>query len=110
MIVRVRLSRSKKRLASEQVTPAEPDPGSKLVTWQEMATGLASLMSPAAAVCFALAFWRLGQDMGFARSFFITDGPFSHWQVWFAGASIVLGTAQWLNRRARRNNDEPAIN
>ncbi|HEY3443841.1 MAG TPA: hypothetical protein VGK29_24010 [Paludibaculum sp.] len=75
-----------------------------------MAGGLAALLSPAAAVCFALAFWRLGQDMGFAHNFFVADGPLSHWQVWFAFASVVLATGQWLNRRARRIADEPAPN
>jgi hypothetical protein len=75
-----------------------------------MASGLAALLSPAAAMLFALALWRLGQDMGFARNFFITQGPLSHWQVWLAGAAAVLAMSQWLNRRARPSDDEPATN
>ncbi len=103
MIVRIRLNRPTKPLP-------EPPPAAEPVTWQEMASGLAALLSPAAAMCFALAFWRLGQDMGFARNFFITEGPLSHWQVWFAVAAAVLATSQWLNRRARPDDDEPATN
>jgi hypothetical protein len=61
-------------------------------------------------MCLALALWRLGQDMGFAHSFFVTEGPLSHWQFWMAAASLVLGASQWLNRRARRSGGEPATN
>jgi hypothetical protein len=103
MIVRIRLQRRSKPLP-------EPAPAAERVTWQEMARGLAALLSPAAAMLLALAFWRLGQDMGFAGNFFITEGPLSHWQVWFAGAAAVLATSQWLNRRARADDDEPAVN
>jgi len=110
MIVRLRLKRSPRQLSPIPATPLVPARGTEVVTWQEMAGGLASLLLPAAAICFALAFWRLGQDMGFARNFFITEGPFSHWQVWFVGASLVLGAGQWLNRRARISDDEPATN
>jgi len=105
MIVRIRLKRNR-----VEAPAPEPAPGSEMVTWQEMAGGLAALLSPAAAVCFALAFWRLGQDMGFAHNFFVTEGPLSHWQVWFVLASGLLATGQWLNRRARRNADEPVAN
>lgn len=106
MVVRLRLSRSSQQLSKAPGTPVEPAPGADIVTWREMAVGLASLLSPAAAMCFALAFWRLGQDMGFARNFFITDGPLSHWQMWFGAASVVLGAGQWLNRRARGTGEE----
>ena len=110
MIVRLRLRRAPRKLPPIPATPLVPPRGSEVVTWREVAGGLASLLSPAAAICFALAFWRLGQDMGFARSFFITEGPLSHWQVWFVAASLVLGTSQWLNRRASISDDEPATN
>ena len=103
MIVRIRFHRPSKPLP-------EPAPVAEPVTWQEMASGLAALLPPAAAMCFALGFWRLGQDMGYARNFFITEGPLSHWQVWFAGACAVLAISQWLNRRARPDDDEPATN
>ena len=110
MIVRLRLKRAPQQPPPIPATPLVPARGSEVVTWQEMAGGLASLLSPAAAICFSLAFWRLGQDIGFARSFFIVEGPFSHWQVWFVCASLVLGAGQWLNRRARVSDDEPATN
>ena len=95
------------RAAPEARTPpVEPAVGRDVTTWQEMAGGLASLLSPAAALCFALAVWRMGQDLGYARSFFITEGTLSHWQVWLAAAGVVRAAGQWLNRRARGDPDE----
>ncbi|MBI5084709.1 MAG: hypothetical protein HZB13_08945 [Acidobacteria bacterium] len=84
-----------------------------VVTPEEMAGTLAALLHPAAAILFAIAAWRLGQDFGFARDFFVTDGPFSHWQPWFGAAAAVLSAALWLNRRSRParvrlDDDEPA--
>lgn len=110
MIVGFRTYPIAQPLPRAQTRSVEPVAGTELTTWQEMAGGLASLLSPAAALCFALALWRLGQDMGYARSFFITEGTLSHWQVWLAAAGVVRGTSQWLNRRARGDPDEPAIN
>ena len=110
MIVRIQLKSSQQEAAPEPEVVPEPEPVDEVVTWREMAGGLATLLSPAAAMCFALGFWRLGQDMGFARNFFITEGPLSHWQVWIAGATVLLATSQWLNRRARPDDDEPATN
>lgn len=80
------------------------------LTKEEIAGGLASLLSPISALLVAAAIWRLGQDLGFARDFFVQDGPFSHWQVWFALAASVAGMSGWLNRRAKGGSDTPATN
>lgn len=85
-------------------------PQPELVTTREMAAGLASLLSPVAAVVFALAIWRLGQDLGVTTQFFIQDGPLSHWQVWLALA-ITLGAAcMWLNRAGSGGDGSRATN
>jgi hypothetical protein len=86
--------------------PAKPG----VVTNEEIASGLAALLSPVAAVFFSLACWRLGQDLGLARNFFIEDGPFSHWQVWLTLAGSIFGASSWLNRRGVKDDDTPATN
>ncbi len=115
MIVRLRFkSNSIKRVQTLPVAVPEPAPRQappdgdpNIVTGKEMAAGLASLLSPVAALCAAMAFWRIGQDMGFAGKFFISDGPFSHWQVWFAAAGCLIAASIWLNRRSRGDDDTP---
>ncbi len=97
MIVRLRYQRPPKKAPSRPVTPLLPRQP-EVVTPQEMATGLASLLAPIAALVFALALWRLGQDLGITKTFFITEGTFSHWQVWLALAITIGGACLWLNR------------
>jgi hypothetical protein len=63
-----------------------------------LASAVASLLAPAGLTASALAFWRLGSDLGLARQFIITAGLFSHWQVWLAVAGLVQFTATMLNR------------
>ncbi|MBI5281050.1 MAG: hypothetical protein HY858_05155 [Candidatus Solibacter usitatus] len=98
MRVRLRFKNSHKKRA--KVAPKlrrEPD----VVTPEEMAGTLATLLHPAAVILFAIAGWRLGQDLGIAGEFFLTDGPFSHWQPWLGAAAAVVSAALWLNRRSR---------
>ena len=45
-----------------------------------------------------LALWRLAADLGDTSQFPITNGLFSHWQVWFAAAGMVQFVAMVLNR------------
>ena len=51
---------------------------------RQLANVLIALLTPAALVALALGIWRVSTDIGWARSFFISDGFFSHWQVWIA--------------------------
>ena len=51
---------------------------------RHIALASAALLTPGALAAFVLSMWRLGADLGFARSFAIGDGIFSHWQVWLA--------------------------
>jgi hypothetical protein len=81
-----------------------------VVTNQEIASGLAVLLSPVATVFFAITCWRLGQDLGVTSNFFIEDGPFSHWQVWMTLAGLIFGASGWLNRRGDKDEDTPAMN
>lgn len=51
---------------------------------------LAQSFKMGAVVSLALAAWRFGVDISVTRDFLITDGLWSHWQVWLA-VSIALG-------------------
>jgi hypothetical protein len=65
---------------------------------QHVALALASLLTPAAVMACALAFWRLSADLKVTNQFPITDGLFSHWQVWVSGAAVLQLCAVVLNR------------
>lgn len=65
---------------------------------QHVALALASLLTPGAVMACVLALWRLAADVGDTSQFPITNGLFSHWQVWFGTAAIVQFLAIVLNR------------
>ena len=88
MIVRIRLKRG----------PAlRPRPGKR----RQVALALSLLLTPAALTAAALACWRLAADMNWAEEFAISQGPFSHWQVWMATAAALQLLAVKLNRYGR---------
>ncbi len=86
------------RAPAHATRPANPNH----VSTQEMAGGLAALLAPAATLTFAIALWRLGRDLGLTKNFFITDGPFSHWQVWLAMTATLAASSMYLNRKSER--------
>jgi hypothetical protein len=72
---------------------------------------IASLMTPVALMAWALGAWRLAAAMKWTGEFAITEGMFSHWQVWFALALLVQFAAFLLHRYASGNDDtdNPAL-
>ena len=93
MRVRIRLSRGTK--VRQKRRKDKPD-----------ALALASLLTPASVMACVLAFWRLAADVKVTNQFPITDGLFSHWQVWVSGAAILQLCAVVLNRYG---NPQPVI-
>ena len=65
---------------------------------QHLALALAGLLTPAAVMAFVLAFWRLAADLKATGAFPISDGLFSHWQVWLVAAAMLQSCAMGLNR------------
>lgn len=63
-----------------------------------------SLMTPLALMAWALAGWRLLADLKITGEFAISQGLFSHWQVWIAIAIVVQFAAFLLHRFARRDD------
>ena len=51
---------------------------------RQLANILVALLTPAALVALVMGIWRVCTDLGWAGAFLITDGFFSHWQVWIA--------------------------
>ncbi len=66
------------------------------------ALGLAALMIPASLAAYALGFWRIAADLNLTGQFAISQGLFSHWQVWIALGALIQGTAMTLSRYGRR--------
>jgi hypothetical protein len=65
---------------------------------RHLALAAAALLTPAALTACALALWRLAADLHMAGPFAISEGLFSHWQVWFAAAILIQLMAIFLNR------------
>jgi len=65
---------------------------------QHVALAMASLLTPAAVMACALAFWRLAADLNATGQFPIPNGLFSHWQVWLTLAASLQFCAVQLNR------------
>lgn len=87
MIVRIRFGGSK---------PA-PKPRKN----RRIAMGLAGLLTPVALLATVLGLWRIAADMNWTGSFAITEGFFSHWQVWLGAAFVLQLCASLLNRYAK---------
>ena len=72
---------------------------------RQLANVLVALLTPAALVAFALGIWRVSTDLGWARTFLISSGFFSHWQVWIAlaiGLKMLSSTLiSWGSRVAK---------
>ena len=56
------------------------------------------VLPPLAMLAAALGAWRLGADPGWTSEFFITNGPFSRYQLWFAIAIAVQLWAYAIKR------------
>lgn len=103
MVVRLRFQKTKPK--KENVVEMRPRAAEReVVTTQEIAAGAASLLWPVTSMVFALAVWRLGQDLGLTASFFIQDGPMSHWQPWLAMAMVLGAGCGWLSKRGRASD------
>lgn len=112
MVVKLRFKQSPRKRGSEaplRAAALERPREAEIVSADEIAAGAASLLWPVTAMVFALAIWRLGQDLGLTASFFIEDGPLSHWQVWLALAVTLGAACVWLSRRGKPDDDSPAI-
>jgi hypothetical protein len=51
---------------------------------EQLANVFVAFLTPASVVALVLGLWRVTADVGWTGEFLISDGFFSHWQVWIA--------------------------
>ena len=62
------------------------------------------LLNPGAMIALVFGVWRLGEDLGFAGPFVISEGLFSHWIVWIMLSGGLKALATMATRNATREN------
>jgi hypothetical protein len=65
---------------------------------RHIALAIAALMTPATLMMFVMAGWRIGSDLQLATEFPISEGVWSHWQMWGAVAFGSHVASVLLNR------------
>jgi hypothetical protein len=65
---------------------------------RRLALAAAALLTPAALAAFVLGLWRIAADLEWTKQFAISEGPFSHWQVWIA-CGVCLQLLTWVLNR-----------
>lgn len=64
------------------------------------------LLNPGAMIALVFGLWRLGEDLGWAGQFVISEGLFSHWLVWIMLSGVLKALATMATRNARREDSE----
>ena len=75
---------------------------------RRVAPVISNLLAPFTFTGYALAFWRLAADLGWAGEFFVADGLLSRWQVWLAFAIATQLAARELKRMGRPDDPIPS--
>ena len=71
---------------------------------KKIALAVAALLPPAAFCAGVLGLWRIAADLNWTGSFAIPSGIFSHWQVWWGAAALLLLCARALNRYGKSSD------
>ena len=66
---------------------------------RDAAQAATALLTPVAAIALVLGMWRFGTDLGWTEDFVISNGLFSHWQIWIALAIALHALARRENPR-----------
>ena len=62
---------------------------------------LVALINPLALIALVLGLWRLTSDIGWTGAFLVSEGLFSHWQVWIALAIGLKSATTFLAPKTR---------
>lgn len=71
--------------------------------WLEAIELTVHLLKPASLAAFVLAIWRFASDLGWTSDFLVSEGIFSHWQIWAALGVAMLSVHAQLTRRFLRS-------
>lgn len=71
---------------------------SALLVSHDAALAVSALLTPVAVIALVFGMWRIGEDVGWTEDFVISNGLFSHWQVWIALAIALQALASMLSR------------
>jgi hypothetical protein len=74
---------------------------------RRLAMAFASFLTPASVMAAALGVWGLAEGPNWTSHFAISNGIFSHWQVWLAFAALLQTGSHYLNRYGRA--DDPRV-
>lgn len=74
---------------------------------RKWALAFAALLNPAGFLACSLAVWRIGADLKWMGQFAISDGLFSHWQVWLAMGIALFIAAGTLSRYGMTSSQTP---
>ena len=64
----------------------------------DAALAFSAFLTPVAVIALVFGLWRLGMDVGWTEDFVISNGLFSHWQVWIALAIALQALSSMLSR------------
>jgi hypothetical protein len=62
----------------------------------QAALALAAVLAPSALVAFTMCFWSFAAELELVSAFYVRSGVFSHWQMWFFAALILLVSTRLL--------------
>jgi hypothetical protein len=83
--------------------------GLSTVLSRDAAQAAFALLTPVAVIALVLGMWRFGTDLGWTEDFVISNGLFSHWQIWIALAIALQALASMLSRpEVVRENENPS--
>ena len=71
---------------------------SALMLSHDAALAVSAFLTPVAVIALVFGMWRVGEDVGWTEDFVISNGLFSHWQVWIALAIALQALASMLSR------------
>ncbi len=80
---------------------SEPERRTHSRLHRKVLRSLALLLFRLGLAAVIMAVWRIADDLGLPLAFVFPTGMFSHWQVWFGLAVLLLGSAGLVARRLR---------
>jgi hypothetical protein len=73
----------------------------------QAALAVAAVLAPSALLAFTLCFWSFAAELQLVGAFYVRSGIFSHWQMWFFTALILLVSTRLLASYGSANVEVP---